>query len=74
MIRNVTGSGIAAAGANPNNVSIENVHSINNGFGVAATTGNRVSIKRSVMSGNTTAGVEGDLGSQIGLRQRPCVG
>jgi hypothetical protein len=67
VIRDVTGSGIAVAGANPNNVSIENVHSINNGFGVAAATGNRVSIARSVFSGNTAAGVEGDVGSQVGL-------
>ena len=43
-----------------NNVSIENVHSLNNGFGVATGTGNRVSITRSVFAGNTTAGVEGD--------------
>ena len=67
VIRDVTGSAILAAGANPNNVSIENVHAINSGFGVAAATGNKVSIARSVFSGNTTAGVEGDLGSQIGL-------
>jgi hypothetical protein len=67
VIRDVTGSGISLNGANPNNVSIENVHSNANGFGVAAGTGNRVSIARSVFAGNTTAGVEGDPGSQIGL-------
>jgi hypothetical protein len=67
VIRDVTGAGIAVGGANPNNVSIENVHSINNAFGVAAATGNKVSIARSVFAGNTTAGVEGDPGSQIGL-------
>ncbi|MEA2991949.1 MAG: hypothetical protein QOD40_869 [Alphaproteobacteria bacterium] len=67
VIRDVTGSAISAAGANPNNVSIENVHAINSAFGVAAATGNKVSIARSVFSGNTTAGVEGDPGSQIGL-------
>jgi hypothetical protein len=67
VIRDVSGSAILAAGANPNNVSIENVHAINSAFGVAAATGNKVSIARSVFSGNTTAGVEGDLGSQIGL-------
>ena len=67
VIRDVTGSGIAAGGANPNNVSIEKVHAVNNGFGIAAATGNKVSIARSVFSGNTTAGVEGDVGSQIGL-------
>jgi hypothetical protein len=67
VIRDVTGAGIGAGGANPNNVSIENVTSVNNGFGVAAATGNKVSIARSVFSGNTTAGVEGDPGSQVGL-------
>jgi hypothetical protein len=67
VIRDVTGSAILAAGANPNNVSIENVHAINSGFGVAAATGNKVSIARSVFAGNTTAGVEGDPGSQVGL-------
>jgi hypothetical protein len=67
VVRDVTGTGIGAGGANPNNISIENVHSINNGFGVAAATGNRVSIKRSVFSGNTTAGVEADIGAQVGM-------
>jgi hypothetical protein len=67
VIRDVTGSGISAAGANPNNVSIENVHLNANGFGLAAATGNRVSIARSVLAANNTAGVEGDPGSQIGL-------
>jgi hypothetical protein len=67
VIRDVTGSGIALAGASPNNVSIENVHSINNGFGVGAGSGNRVSIKRSVFSGNTTAGVEAEVGGQVGM-------
>ncbi len=67
VVRDVTGSGIGLGGANPNNVTIENVHSINNGFGVAAATGNRVNIKRSVFSGNTTAGVEADSGAQVGM-------
>ena len=67
VIRNVTATGIGAGGASPNNVSIENVHSINNGFGVAAATGNKVSIKRSVFSGNSIAGVEADAGGQVGL-------
>jgi hypothetical protein len=67
VIRDVSGTGIGAGGANPNTVSLENVMSINNAFGISAATGNRVSIARSVFSGNTTAGVEGDIGSQIGL-------
>jgi hypothetical protein len=67
VIRNNTLAGIGIAGAATNNASLDNVHSINNGFGVAAGNGNNVSISRSVFSGNTTAGVEGDGGSQIGL-------
>jgi hypothetical protein len=67
VVRDVTGAAISPAGANPNNVSIENVHAINSGFGLAVGTGNKVSVARSVFSGNTTAGVEGDPGSQIGL-------
>jgi hypothetical protein len=67
VVRDVTQTGIGAGGANPNNVTLENVHSINNGFGLATATGNRVNIKRSVFSGNTTAGVEADLGAQVGM-------
>src|SRR5258707_6591792 len=36
VIRNNTGTGINAAGASGNTTSIDNVHSINNAFGVAA--------------------------------------
>ena len=67
VVRNNSGAGIAVAGAATNNAVIENIHSNNNGFGVAAATGNRVSVARSVLSGNTSSGVEGDSGSQIGL-------
>jgi hypothetical protein len=67
VIRNNTGAGILAQGAATNTVSLENVHSINNGFGIATATGNRVSITRSVFSGNTSGGVEADLGGQVGL-------
>jgi Right handed beta helix region len=67
VIRNNTGAGISVAGAATNNALLDNVHSVNNGFGVATAIGNNVSIIRSVFSGNTTAGVEGDGGSQVGL-------
>jgi hypothetical protein len=67
VIRNNTLAGIGIAGAATNNASVDNVHSINNGFGVAAGNGNNVSIIRSVFSGNSTAGVEGDIASQVGL-------
>ena len=67
VIRNNTGAGIGVAGAAGNTATFENVHSVNNGFGIAAGTGNTVSIMRSVFSGNITAGVEADLGGLLGL-------
>jgi Right handed beta helix region len=67
VIRNNTGAGISVAGAATNNASIENVHSINNGFGVATGNGNNVAIARSVFSGNTTAGVETDAGGTVAM-------
>jgi hypothetical protein len=67
VIRNNTLSGIALAGAATNTVSIDNVHSINNAFGVGAGSGNSVSITRSVFSGNTSVGVESEVGGQIGM-------
>jgi len=67
VIRNNTGSGISAGGAAGNNTSIDNVHSINNAFGIATATGNNVSIVRSVFSGNTTAGVETDAGGILAM-------
>jgi hypothetical protein len=67
VIRNNTGAGVSVAGAATNNASIENVHSINNAFGVSTATGNNVSIARSVFAGNTSAGVEADGGAQLGL-------
>ena len=67
MIRNNTGTGIAAVALTTNNVSLENVHSINNGFGAAAGNTNNISINRSVFSGNTSAGLEADAGGRIGV-------
>jgi hypothetical protein len=68
VLRDNTLAGIVATGTGgTNNVSIENVHSINNGFGVATATGNKVSIVRSVFAGNTTAGIEADVGGQVGV-------
>jgi Right handed beta helix region len=67
VIRDNTLAGIAAVGAATNNVSIENTHSINNGFGVATGNGNNVIAVRSVFSGNSTAGVEADIGGKVEL-------
>ncbi|MGA3309650.1 MAG: right-handed parallel beta-helix repeat-containing protein, partial [Xanthobacteraceae bacterium] len=36
-----------------------------NKYGVAAATGNNVVVSRSVLSGNSTAGVEADSGAQV---------
>jgi hypothetical protein len=65
VIRDSSGAGILAQGPSTNTVSLENVHSVNNAFGIATATGNRVSISRSVFSGNSTAGVESDAGGNV---------
>jgi hypothetical protein len=68
VLRDNTLAGVVASGTGAAiNVSMENVHSINNGFGVATATGNKVSIVRSVFAGNTTAGIEADVGGQVGV-------
>jgi Right handed beta helix region len=67
VIRNNTASGIGIGGAATNNATIDNVHSINNAFGVSTATGNNVAITRSVFSGNTTAGIETDVGGQVAM-------
>jgi hypothetical protein len=67
VIRNNTGTGVSVVGAAGNNASLDNVHSINNAFGVATGNGNAVSIARSVFSGNTTAGVETDAGGSLAM-------
>jgi hypothetical protein len=68
VIRNNAGPGIVvAATGGTNMVSIENVHSINNLFGLATGNGNQVKITRSVFSGNSTFGVEADPGGQASV-------
>jgi hypothetical protein len=67
VIRNNTASGIGVGGAAPNTATIDNVHSINNGFGVSTGNGNNVAIIRSVFSGNTSVGVETDPGGQVAM-------
>jgi len=59
----VTGIGLGSQG--PNTTVLDNVRSNYNAYGLAAATGNNVAINRSVFSGNSTAGVEGDPGAQI---------
>jgi hypothetical protein len=64
VISHNTGTGIALGAANPSNVVIDNVKSINNLFGIGTTTGNNVVVKRSVLSLNGT-GVEADSGATV---------
>jgi hypothetical protein len=68
VIRNNAGVGIVvAATGGTNTASIENVHSINNLYGLATGSGNQVKVTRSVFSGNSTAGIEADPGGQVGV-------
>jgi hypothetical protein len=68
VIRNNAGVGIVvAASGGTNMASIENTHSINNLYGLAAANGNQIKIARSVFSGNSNAGIEADPGAQIGV-------
>jgi hypothetical protein len=65
VVRNSHFAGIIAAAAPKNSVVLENVHSINNTYGIAVATGNNVVISRSVMSENSGAGIEADAGAQV---------
>jgi len=65
IIRNCGGPGIVAAAATPGITVLDNVHSEHNSFGLAVAIGNNVTVSRSVLSGNSVAGVIGDGGSQI---------
>ena len=68
VIRNNAGVGIVVAATGGTNVaSIENTHSINNLYGLAVATGNQIKVTRSVLSGNSTAGVVADPGAQVGV-------
>jgi hypothetical protein len=67
VIRNNTLAGIVSAAATAHNTSLENVHSLNNGQGLATGNLNKVSIVRSVFAGNTTNGIESDAGGQVGV-------
>jgi hypothetical protein len=60
------GSGISVAGVATNNAVLDGVQSFNNAFGLAAATGNNVTVKRSVFSSNGT-GVTADNGANISV-------
>jgi hypothetical protein len=65
MISHNTSTGINLGATNTSKTSIENTSSINNLFGIAATTGNSALVRRSVFSGNSDTGIETDAGAQI---------
>ncbi|MEA2823079.1 MAG: hypothetical protein QOJ86_5083 [Bradyrhizobium sp.] len=67
VIRDNTLAGIVVNSATSNTASIENVHSLNNGQGLATGNLNKVSVVRSVLAGNTTNGIESDVGGQVGV-------
>jgi hypothetical protein len=65
IIRNNGGAGIVASAGATGVVVLDNVRSENNAYGIAVGTGNNAAISRSVFSGNSIAGVEGDPGAQV---------
>jgi hypothetical protein len=65
IVRDNGSAGIVAGAAPKNSVVLENVHSVNNAYGIAIATGNNVVISRSVMSENRIAGIEADPGAQV---------
>jgi hypothetical protein len=66
IIANNPGVGIGM-GAKDNSVTLDNVHSIKNAYGLALATTNSASVYRSVFVDNSTAGVEADAGAQLML-------
>jgi hypothetical protein len=65
IISNNAGVGIVIASQSPTTTVLDNVRSESNLFGIAVGNGNSVTINRSVFSGSTNAGIEGDAGAQI---------
>ncbi|QPF81864.1 right-handed parallel beta-helix repeat-containing protein [Bradyrhizobium genosp. L] len=69
IVNNCGGPGIVAAASHGSGplptVVLENVRSEGNAYGVAVAVNNNVAINRSVLSGNSTAGVIGDTGAHI---------
>jgi hypothetical protein len=68
VIRNNAGVGIVVAATGGTNMaSIDNVHSINNLYGLAAGNGNQIKVTRSLFSGNSNAGIVADVGAVVGV-------
>jgi hypothetical protein len=64
-IENGSGPGIVATSQAPGVMVLDNVSVLNNTYGVAAATGNNITLKNSTVSGNTQAGAVADGGAQI---------
>lgn len=65
IIENIGGPGIVSSAVGSHAMVVENVQSVNNTFGIAMASGNDVTVARSVMSGNSIAGVEADPGARL---------
>jgi hypothetical protein len=65
VIENIGGPGIVSTGVASHAMVVENVRSVSNTFGIAIANGNDVMMARSVMSGNSIAGVEADPGARL---------
>jgi Right handed beta helix region len=66
VVANNGGVGING-GAQTNNITMDNVQSIKNAYGLALAKTNTAAVARSVFSNNTTAGIEADSGGQLML-------
>jgi hypothetical protein len=66
VVANNAGPGIAL-GAQSNSVTLDNVQSIKNAYGISMAKTNTATVARSVFSSNSTAGVEVDSGGQLML-------
>jgi hypothetical protein len=64
-IRDNAGAGVVAGAGATSGATIENCLFVANGFGLATATGNKVVVSRSIISANTTAGIEADAGGQV---------
>ena len=65
IVANNAGTGISAQAQNNNLVTLDNVHSVKNAYGIALGKTNNGAINRSVFSNNAVAGVESDPGAAM---------
>ena len=65
MISGNGGPGLVAASQGTAATVLDNVRIENNSYAIAAASGNNLVVNRSVISGNSTAGIEADPGAQV---------